>query len=528
MDREGQVRDQLRHDQAARSVSLRTTSSALVVATLLLSGVVTPSSAQQPTSRTQPGPPSQRPPQAPLAQTQAPEPALSIGTGAPYVTPFPEGDVYKLALYGDGYAEGLLSGLIEAFANEPRVQIQRKHKALGALIRPEFEDEVRVEETARDIIHVAVLMFGQADRDRIRVGNQRLAVGTDEWQAEYGRRVDRLIRGLKKRNMALYIVGQPPLRQPSAQRDSEVINEILRERARANGVRFIDIAEGFLDESGTFSQFGPDLSGNRQKLRENDGATFTAIGNRKLAHFVDREVRRDVTQARSDRVVPLAGNEAEQKRINPQRSPQLASAQLSRPGALRSDQPKGAVDPGPGLPPGNGAGDQRADNGRIVVRSIVAGREETSQIDIVRPAIPAAVVQLVTRREVTEKLTQPGEVMLAETASGLMVVSSIGGLGDTPQGQGPQGQGFLGPQGQGVQRRNDRGGANVFYTVVVRGERLPPKPGRADDFTWPRPEAVAPTPVPVAAPVPATKAAPQRAPVTPSGQNAPRDGRQRP
>ena len=28
-----------------------------------------------------------------------------------------------------------------------------------------------------------------------------------------------------------------------------------------------------------------------------------------------------------------------------------------------------------------------------------------------------------------------------------------------------------------------------YYRVFERGERLVPKPGRADDFTWPRPPA---------------------------------------
>jgi hypothetical protein len=30
-----------------------------------------------------------------------------------------------------------------------------------------------------------------------------------------------------------------------------------------------------------------------------------------------------------------------------------------------------------------------------------------------------------------------------------------------------------------------------YYKVLVKGEALPPKTGRADDFTWPRPEPAA-------------------------------------
>ena len=52
-------------------------------------------------------------------------------SGTSYITPFPEGDVYKLQAYGDAFAEGLLNGLAEAFAGDGRVQVSRKHRAAG-------------------------------------------------------------------------------------------------------------------------------------------------------------------------------------------------------------------------------------------------------------------------------------------------------------------------------------------------------------------------------------------------------------
>ena len=44
----------------------------------------------------------------------APAAAQEEPTGTSYVTPFPEGDVYKLQAYGDPFAEGLLAGLNES------------------------------------------------------------------------------------------------------------------------------------------------------------------------------------------------------------------------------------------------------------------------------------------------------------------------------------------------------------------------------------------------------------------------------
>jgi uncharacterized protein len=38
--------------------------------------------------------------------------AQETANGASYITPFPEGDIYKLHVIGDGLADGALSGLV--------------------------------------------------------------------------------------------------------------------------------------------------------------------------------------------------------------------------------------------------------------------------------------------------------------------------------------------------------------------------------------------------------------------------------
>ncbi len=75
----------------------------------------------------------------------------------------------------------------------------------------------------------------------------------------------------------------------------------------------------FSTKGGGYSAYGPDVNGKIRLLREGDGIYFTTDGNRKLAHFVERDLRRDLTQAKADRAIPLAGTETEQARINPER-----------------------------------------------------------------------------------------------------------------------------------------------------------------------------------------------------------------
>ena len=45
----------------------------------------------------------------------------TAGSGTSYVTPFPPGDIYKLQVYGDEFAEALLQGLIAGLGPEDRV-----------------------------------------------------------------------------------------------------------------------------------------------------------------------------------------------------------------------------------------------------------------------------------------------------------------------------------------------------------------------------------------------------------------------
>src|ERR1700682_4405503 len=97
----------------------------------------------------------------PLAMPAA---AQEEPSGTSYITPFPEGDVYKLQAYGDPFAEGLLAGLVESFAGDSRLQVSTRHRALAGLARPEFEDEMKAEEANRDTFHIGVVMIGFWDR----------------------------------------------------------------------------------------------------------------------------------------------------------------------------------------------------------------------------------------------------------------------------------------------------------------------------------------------------------------------------
>jgi hypothetical protein len=421
--------------------------------------------------------------------TPIPLPAQDTGSGGSYITPFPDNDVYRLQVFGDSIAEGLLAGIVETFSGDTRLQVQRPRHTLGGVLRNEFIDEIQTIDSnlSRTPMHVVLVMVGVYDRYPWRPpnANRRVAVGSDEWKAEYSRRVDRLMKVFKARNAALYWVGLPVMRRPEFSDDAQMINEIVRERAYVNGQKFIDVFSQFADENGAFNAYGPEVDGKIRLLREADGIHFTTVGNRKLAHFVEREVRRDLTQARSDRAVPLAGTELEQKRVRQMRTQADANAAPKNSPTPAAKDAKSQVLAGQATAAKGAArtasadaasGEVRADNGRITVKVASAGgKEETLAIDILRPALPASVVVAVTRRESPDRASQVGDSITSEISGGLTIVSSVS----------------TSAEGASADRRRLPPTQTPYYRVLVKGEQLQPKPGRADDFSWPRPEAPA-------------------------------------
>jgi uncharacterized protein len=429
--------------------------------------------------------------------------AQEAPSGTSYLTPFPESDTYKLQAYGDAFAEGLIEGLNEAFAGDRRIQVARKHRPLAGIARADFDSEMKAEEASREPLHIAVIMIGYGDRISIRQdARERFVLGSPEWREEYGRRVDRFIKILKRRNVGLYWVSQPIMRRYEVNDPAQMMNDIVRDKAYLNGIKFIDIQAQFADESGNYSAYGPDITGRQRLLREADGVGFTHAGNRKLALFVEQEIKRDLSQARKERSIPLAGSESEQERINalrPRSNAEPDTAGGGKSGSGNAPEAKAAAVSGGAPTSGpapDGASDQKADNGRITLKSIgAAGREESFTLDLPRPAIPSAVVALVTRNQSSERPASMGDVVADEIGGGLVVLSSI-----TPA-----------TSGSGLNRRQAPSQA-PYYHVLIKGERLPTKPGRADDFGWPRVEPDIPEPEPVrrARPNPPKPAAPPR------------------
>ena len=397
-----------------------------------------------------------------------------------FMTPFPPGDTYRLRVYGDYMADRLADSLLSALADEPRVVHEEAATRVDGLTRANWDEAIATVEApgAKGMPEIVVVMLGINDRAHIRVpGQRRVQLGSSQWKDAYSQRIDRLMRALRKEKSAVYWVSLPILRGSEADEFAQTMNDVFRERAFRNGIKLIDVYTGFIGENGGYSAYGPDLEGDQKLLRLKDGINFTAAGAAKLAHFVEREIKRDLSEAMRQRNVPLLGSEADLRRIarparqvaaaaNTPGTPDTNTATATTGRAPQSFFGQPASSPAPRARTSSAA-DQKAENSRVTLRRSVDGREETIVLEIARPAIPAAVLDLVARRDDGQKPTLIGETVSKWTPQGTALMVSL-----TPSGIGTSGPSGLVPT------------QSTYVKVLAKGEYVAPPAGRADDFSW--------------------------------------------
>jgi hypothetical protein len=236
---------------------------------------------------------------------------------------------------GDSMADWLGYGLEEALSDKPEFGVVRKIRANSGLIRYENRsDSPEWSKALKDILPpekpaAIIVMLGLNDRQSIRERlpqpqsqpaqngeqqpapahePQRAAVSatyefrTDKWAEAYGRRIDDMIVALKSKGAPVLWVGLPSIRGQRATSDENYLDDLYRTRAEKAGIVYVDVWDGFVDESGRYTVQGPDFEGQIRRLRSADGVHFTKAGAIKLGHYVERELRRTLSRS----IVPVA------------------------------------------------------------------------------------------------------------------------------------------------------------------------------------------------------------------------------
>ncbi|MGX9390328.1 SGNH/GDSL hydrolase family protein [Nitrobacteraceae bacterium UC4446_H13] len=255
-------------------------------------------------------------------------------------------DRYVLVL-GDAMADWLGYGLEDALSETPELGVVRKHKTVSGLIRYQPKGEpsdwaaAAKEILATEKPEVIVMMLGLHDRMPIRepaadkktdaktenkpdgktdgkpaeakpsdaddddpdlqiAAPEKGARGAhgvhqfrdERWGELYSKKIDETIAVLKSKGVPVLWVGLPSIRGTKSTSDALYLNTLYRDAAGRAGITYVDLWDGFVDESGRYLAQGPDFEGQIRRLRSSDGVYFTKAGARKLAHYVEREISR--------------------------------------------------------------------------------------------------------------------------------------------------------------------------------------------------------------------------------------------
>lgn len=242
---------------------------------------------------------------APPSEPSAPQTAVITPDPAPAL---PVGPQTRIAVLGDNVGQFLARGLEATFSERPDIAIVRLTRDSSGLVNVRFYDWI---EEAKKLlagsqkIDIAIVMLGSNDNQEIVTGSERLSARSEGWNKLYRQRIEALAAQFRAKNIPLIWVGQPVMRNARLSDAMFAYNELYRDAVTRLGGVYIDIWEAFVDDRSRFSLFGPDINGQIVKLRTGDGVHFTPAGARKLAHFTETPLRRQIDAIRRQQAPSL-------------------------------------------------------------------------------------------------------------------------------------------------------------------------------------------------------------------------------
>lgn len=233
------------------------------------------------------------------------KPAVEKSTGAT-----------RLAVFGDSMAVDLAKALERLYAEDPNLVILSQGVGSSSFVRPDFFDWNKTigEQIAANSFDIAVIIIGINDRQKMRIDGTSYGSLTPEWTAAYSARVADFVTQLRNANKPAIWVGLPPMEAPSYAKAINQINEIQKLAVFSGGAEFLDIYERFATEDGKYTTHGPDLNGNRVRMRKDDGIHFSAAGADKLAFYLSQTLKlyyRGGGTVGLEVADPLAGTDAQ-------------------------------------------------------------------------------------------------------------------------------------------------------------------------------------------------------------------------
>jgi hypothetical protein len=280
------------------------------------------------------GGPPQQPPPSPRPSEASPSPRPTVAhkrkksppreASAPSApsapsTPPPTASKFVYVL-GDSLAISAADGMVDDLQAKPDIGVIDRARDASGLVRDDYFDWTKAvrdlvgarepakepvkeaakpgaavaspaeKPAAREKVDVVVVLLGINDIQAIKDGAAYVDPLTDRWKQLYAQRIQALVAPLHGAHVPVVWVGLPPMRSEKFNAQMIALNQMFKDNAERAGAKFIDIFDDFADQSGGFDAFGPNVEGQKVKLRGADGIHLTPAGGKKLAHFLDAEV----------------------------------------------------------------------------------------------------------------------------------------------------------------------------------------------------------------------------------------------
>ena len=252
---------------------------------------------------------------------------------------------FFVSVLGDSLGILAAQGLVDAFADKPEMSIADQARDLSGLTRDDYYDwpkAARDTIAAKTQIDLVVIMIGINDLQPLKDGGETLDPLSDKWRAMYAQRVENLVTPFHDAHIPVLWVGLPPMLDDRFNSQVIALNSIDREHAEKAGAKYVDIWDAFADQSGQYAAFGPDVDGQNSKLRSGpNGIYFTKAGSRKLAHFLEADIRRafDKTRPQGDIASLPPDIEQEADDINAQIRREMGAEKSETPGLATTPKP---------------------------------------------------------------------------------------------------------------------------------------------------------------------------------------------
>ena len=220
----------------------------------------------------------------PDVNTGSPNGETTTTTTVPvtYRTPTAD-DPLRIVVAGDSLMADIGGELSRQMADDPIV-VAEDWKVSSGLVRPDyFNWPAHLEETMEENDpEVVIIGFGGNDSQGMSGPDGVLQLGSDEWMAEYQRRVAQVLDVLEDEGRTVYWVGLPAMNVEKIENTRLVINSVVQTELSARPwAHYID-TEPVLSPGGTYTSHLPDDDGKQVRVRQSDGVHAAVDGVRRI------------------------------------------------------------------------------------------------------------------------------------------------------------------------------------------------------------------------------------------------------